>query len=245
MASHEEGVVVLDSPDALLTSFRSVTGDNWVVGSIHLRPEGYGPKLAALKEITATLQVIGPDSILIGGDFNSQPHLEASALATHIRGSVGWDRLGMKPVGDQSQPTHVLTRVGTVHSTSIDHCYVPGAFSLDVDRVLLPGVTGHKVQLVSARLQGTLEHPFGWKRYSWKKASEEVQDLQMAAVEIFWFWIWLAKGTPDNYLGAYHHLADQIVFKDPTAGREAFMELLRCDTKGTQLSWNGWENQYC
>ena len=49
----------------------------------------------------------------------------------------------------------------------------------------------------------------------------------MAAVEIFWYWIWLADGTPDNYLGAYHHLADQIVFKDPKAGREAFMEMLR------------------
>ena len=98
---------------------------------------------------------------------------------------------------------------------------------MDVIRVLLPGVTGHKVQLVSARLEGTLEHPFDWKSYSWKKASEEVQDLQMAAVEIFWFRIWLADGTPDNYLGAYHHLADQIVFKDPKAGRETFMEMLR------------------
>ena len=29
------------------------------------------------------------------------------------------------------------------------------------------------MQLVSARLQGTLQHPFGWKRYSWKEASEE------------------------------------------------------------------------
>ena len=183
--------MVLDSPDAILISFRSVTGENWVVGSIHLRPDGYGPKLKALKEITATLQVIGPESILIGGDFNRQPHLQASALATHIRNYLWWDRLGLKPIGDQSQPTHVLTRKGTVHSTSIDHCYASGSFSLDVSRVLLPGVTGHKVQLVSARLQGTLQHPFGWKRYSWKKASEEVQDLQMAAVEVFWFWFLL------------------------------------------------------
>ena len=49
----------------------------------------------------------------------------------------------------------------------------------------------------------------------------------MAAVEIFWYWIWLADGTPDNYLGVYHHSADPIVFKDPKTGREAFMELLR------------------
>ena len=104
MASQEEGVVVMDNPDALLISFHSVTGEAWVVGSIHLRPEGYGPKLAALKDITATLQVIGPDSVLIGGDFNSQPHLGALALATHIRSSVGWERLGLKPGGDQSQP---------------------------------------------------------------------------------------------------------------------------------------------
>ena len=100
MASQEEGVVVMDNPDALLISFHSVTGEAWVVGSIHLRPEGYGPKLAALKEITATLHVLGPDSVLIGGDLNSQPHLEASALAAHIRSSVGWERLGLKPVGD-------------------------------------------------------------------------------------------------------------------------------------------------
>ena len=44
----------MDNPDALLISFRSVTGETWVVGSIHLSPEGYGPELAALKEITAT-----------------------------------------------------------------------------------------------------------------------------------------------------------------------------------------------
>ena len=62
-----------------------------------------------------------------------------------------------------------------------------------------------------------MEHPFGLKRYSWKKASEEVHALQMAAVDIFRFWIWLADGTLDNYLGAYHHLADEIIFKDPTA----------------------------
>ena len=35
MASREEGVVVLDNQDALVGSFRSVTGENWVVGSIH------------------------------------------------------------------------------------------------------------------------------------------------------------------------------------------------------------------
>ena len=41
-----------------------------------------------------------------------------------------------------------------------------------------------------------------------------------------WFWVWLADGTPDNYFGAYHHLCDQIVFKDPKAGMEAFVEMM-------------------
>ena len=36
-------------------------------------------------------------------------------------------------------------------------------------------------------------------------------------------------------MGAYHHLADQIVFKDPAVGREAFLDLLRKSEDPTSL----------
>ena len=69
-------------------------------GSIHLRPDGqWQAKLDALKRVTQLTQTLAPSAVLLAGDFNSQFHVEQSAVIAFTKPSKGWEELGMEYVG--------------------------------------------------------------------------------------------------------------------------------------------------
>ena len=228
-----------DDGDALLVALKSTMGETWLVGSIHLRPDGlYSTKLAALKLITQTALIVDPAAIFIPGDFNSQMS-ERSPLTNFVSTPKGWEQLGMKYVGEPTDVTHILNRKGVKHATSIDHGFTGRGFSMDCSRDLLPGIEGHLAQHFTVRVQGALHKPFGWKRYAWKKQTQSKKELQMGVVEIFWYRVWLENGTPDEYMGVYHHLADTLIYGDPHKQKDQFISKLKSSGNPTSLleSW--------
>ena len=70
MSPEGELRISMDVPDVLLAGFQSVAGTLWVVGSVYLRPKSsYKEKMDRLKEIAATLEVVRPAGVLLGGDL--------------------------------------------------------------------------------------------------------------------------------------------------------------------------------
>ena len=157
--------VLMDVPNVLLAGFQSVAGTLWVVGSVHLRPKSsYKEKMDRLKEIVATLEVVRPAGVLLGGDWNSQLHLERSVLATFVRTSKAWERMGFQSLGE-SEITHRVRRGDQEHTSAIDHCFVAGDLGQQATRELVHGVGSHRAQLVTMSLSSKFGSPFGWKRY--------------------------------------------------------------------------------
>ena len=184
MSAPDEARVVLECEQALLTAFESAAEGVWLLGSIHLRPDGrWQAKLDGLKRRTQLTQTLALAAVLLAGDFNGQFHVERFALITFTKSAQGGADLGMEYVGKASMATHVRTRQGTKHETAIDHGFAGRAFGLDCKCELLPGVAGNMSKL---KVQGVLRRHFGWKRYAWKKMEDRVKERLMAAVEIYW-----------------------------------------------------------
>ena len=81
--------------------------------------------------------------------------------------------------------------------------------------------------MFKAKVPAKMVKPFEWKRYKWRQITEEVKDAVMAAIEVLWYWVLSAHGTSDNFLGAYHAVADAFAYRDPQAMREQFLNRIR------------------
>ena len=45
-------------------------------------------------------------------------------------------------------------------------------------------------------------------------------------MELFWRWALVGGATPDNFLGAYHHVADELIYRDSQKLRRRFLDAL-------------------
>ena len=36
----------------------------------------------------------------------------------------------------------------------------------------------------------------------------------IASMEVFWHWALVGGAAPDNFLGVYHHVADELIYRD-------------------------------
>ena len=218
---------LMDEESCLLVAFEASTGGIWVVGSVHLRPGApYADKIEELRKMTMAARSLEPEATFIGGDFNCQCHLAGSPLEVHMR-SGSWKKLGLNYVGKKEDITHRVKRNGSILESAIDHGFAGGQLGESCSRELLPGTKTHLLQLFKAKVPAKMVKPFEWKRYKWRQITEEVKDAVMAAIEVLWYWVLSAHGTSDNFLGAYHAVADAFAYRDPQAMREQFLNRIR------------------
>ena len=228
LASSGSVSVVQDEGSGLAVAMEAVTGEVSALASVHVRPgDSFSDKKASLRKLTLSLKAVGPDSVFVAGEFNSQYHVEKSPLGVHADRSKKWLSLGLQYCGQPDAVTNEVLVKGTVHVSSIDHGFGSGVFGGATTRSLLPGVSTHKAQLFVASVHGSFVRPFAWKRYKWRFAEESIRGAMMAVMELLWFWVAIGGGGPDHYLGVYHSVADQLVYKDPTKARDAFIKRLR------------------
>ena len=225
---------LLNEEYALVVAFIAADGKLWAVGSIHLRPgSSVTEKKMQLRETALACQVVRPDALFLGGDFNGTFEGERSPLRQFTAGSRTWTSLGLRYVGDPAQITNQVKRGGKVSETAIDHGFAGGHFR-DCERHLIPGVGSHFAQLFTARIPGLFVRPFGWKRYPWRRTVDRDRVALMDAMEVYWYWAAIGGAEPDQFLGVYHHVADQLIYRDPTGVRNQFLKRLRSeeDTSG-------------
>ena len=48
----------------------------------------------------------------------------------------------------------------------------------------------------------------------------------IASMELFWHWALVGGAAPDNFLGAYHHVADELIYRDSQKLRRRFLDAL-------------------
>ena len=220
--------VVQDEESGLMVVMEGVTGEIRALASVHMRPgESFSDKKASLKQLTLSLKAVGPDSVFVAGDFNSQYHVEKSPLGVHARKNREWLSLGLQYCGRPEEVTNEVLVKGTRHVSSIDHGFGSGVFGGSTTRSLMPGISTHKAQLFVASVRGSFVKPFAWKRYKWRFADGQIREAMMAVMELLWFWVAIGGGGPDHYLGVYHSVADQLVYRDPKRARDEFINWLR------------------
>ena len=101
-----------------------------------------------------------------------------------------------------------------------------GDLGQQATRELVHGVGSHRAQLITMTLSSKFRCPSGWKRYPWRRISEEEKMKVIASMELFWHWALVGGATPDNFLGAYHHVADELIYRDSQKLRTKFLDAL-------------------
>ena len=106
-------------------------------------------------------------------------------LATFVRTSKAWERMGFQSLGE-SEITNRIRRGDQEHTSAIGHCFVAGDLGQQATRELVHGVGSHRAQLVTMSLSSKFGSPFGWKRYPWRRVSEEDKMRVIASLEVLW-----------------------------------------------------------
>ena len=128
--------------------------------------------------------------------------------------------MGFQSLGE-SEITNRIQRGDQEHTSAIDHCFVAGDLGQQATRELVHRVGSHRAQLVTMSLSSKFGSPSGWKRYPWRRFSKEEKMKVIASMELFWHWALVGGAAPDNFLGAYHHVADEMIYRDRNGGGES------------------------
>ena len=235
LLSPDDNVWTLLNKDyALVVAFIAADGKLWTVGSIHLRPgSSVTKKKMQLRETALACQVVRPDALFLGSDFKGTFEGEQSPLRQFTAGSRACTSLGLRYVRDAAQITNQVKQGGKASETAIDHRFAGGRFR-DCERHFIPGVGSHFAQMFTARMPGLFVRPFAWKGYPWRRTGDHDRVALMDAMEVYWYWAAIGGAEPDQFLEVYHHVANQLVYSDPTGVRSQFAKWLRSeeDTAG-------------